>query len=270
MRLMTAHTSIFRGKRSYGLVAAVVVWAVPGSLYSQSTRPSACNVDSDGFCLAGPVKGDSSLSSAPQVTSQVASTPAPEKKLVVEFRNDLLRIDAENATLRETLKAVSARTGAEVQFPAGGLEERIFAHLGPASPREIVSQLLKGVAFNYVILSSASEPRGITRLILTRAADNHEAVTPEVAALPGSQEGGTQVYGASFAVNPDTSAAELVPSPPQESTDGASSKPVATWIHNDGPKLSGEQLDQMQKMQIQQEQQQFAEQTQQQHQQPPQ
>jgi hypothetical protein len=180
-----------------------------------------------------------------------------------------LKIDAENATLRDTLKAVSAHTGAEVQFPAGGLEEHIFVHLGPAPPREIVGQLLKGVPFNYVILSSASEPRGITRVILNRAADDHEIAMPEVAAVPVGQSAATQVYGASFATDPDSSAAELVPSSPQENTDAASSKPVASWIHNDGAKLSGEQLDQMQKMQIQQEQQQFAEQTQQQHPQQP-
>ena len=271
---MTARTSIFRRKATHGLLAAAVVWAIPGSLYSQSAPPSACNIDSDGFCVAGavtgPVKGDPSLSSAPQVNSQVTSSPAPERKLVVEFRNDLLTIDAENATLRDTLKAVSARTKAEVQFPAGGLEERIFVHMGPASPREIVSQLLKGVPFNYVILSSASEPGGITRLILSRAADDREIATTEVAALPGGQAVATQVYGASFAIDPGTSAAELVPSPPLDNTDPAGAKPVASWIHNDGPKLSGEQLDQMQKMQIQQEQQQFAEQTQQQHQQQPQ
>lgn len=224
-------------------------------------------MDSDGFCVTGAVRAAPLLSPAPQNKLQVESSPAPQDKLQVEFRDNLLRIDAQNATLRDTLKAVSARTGAEMQFPAGGLEDRIFAHLGPASPRDVVSQLLNGVPFNYVILSSASEPAGITRLILSRTSVARESAVSETPAIAANESAAPQLYGAAFGVDPDAPAAEPVPSQPPGATAEPSASPAASWIHNDGPKLSGEDLDRMQKAQIQQQQQQFAQQVQQQHQQ---
>lgn len=217
-------------------------------------------MDSDGFCTAGTVQTAPLLSPA-SPKSPSGSTPSAQSKLHVEFASDLLRIDAENATLRDTLKAVSARTGAEIQFPAGALEERIFAHLGPASPRDVVSRLLNGVPFNYVILSSAAEPSGITRLILSRANVDRESAASEAPSLPVNESPATQLYGASFGVDPDAPAAEVAPN---QAPAAPATTPVASWIHTDGPKLSGEYLDQMQKTQIQQEQQQFAQQEQQQ------
>lgn len=209
-----------------------------------------CNLDSNGFCVAEAGQPAPALSSAPQ------------SKLQVQFRDHLLRIDAENATLRDTLKAVSTRTGAEMQFPAGELEERIVVHLGPGSARDVLTQLLKGTQFNYVILSSASQPGGIMRLILSRAGVAREVVASEAPATAVNGSAAPQLYGAAFNVDPDTPAAE--PAPGQAASTDVTG---ASWIHKDGPALSGEYLDRMQKMQIQQEQQQFAQQVQQQRQQ---
>jgi hypothetical protein len=266
MCLMTARKTDFRKTSSYGPFAAVMVLASSSVMCAQSSQPSACNLDSDGFCVTGAVQAAPLLSHAPQNKLQLESSPAPHSKPQVEFRDDLLRINAENTTLRDTLKAVSARTGAEMQFPAGELEERIFVHLGPGSAREVVTQLLNGTAFNYVILSSASEPGGIMRVILSRRTGvNRENVASEAPAIPANESAAPQLYGAAFGVDPDTPAAGPVPSQAAAATAGAT--PAASWIHNDGAKLSGEDLDRMQKMQIQQEQQQLAQQAQQQRQQ---
>ena len=244
----------------------------------QSAQPDACHMDSDGFCVSGGVQSAPILGPVPRNDLPVSSSPVPQDmlkggssstlqgKLQVELRNDLLQIDAENVTLRDALKAVSARTGAEIQFPPGGLEEHIFAHLGPASPRDVVSQLLKGVQFNYVILSSPSEPRGITRLILSRASGTGESTAPDATAITASEPATPQLYGAAFGAEPDAIAVEPVPTQVPGPNATSAAIPAASWIHNDGPKLSGEYLDQMQKAQIQQEQQQLAQQAQQQRQ----
>jgi hypothetical protein len=281
MCLMTARKTVFWKIRPGGQFAAVLLLAFPSLMCAQSSQPSSqpaeCNMDSDGFCIAGAVQASPRVSSAsqiavpasPRVNSasqinvQVELSAAPQSELKVEFRDNLLRIDAENATLRDTLKAVSAHTGAEMQFPAGELQERVFVHLGPASPRDVVSQLLNGVPFNYVILSSTSEPAGITRLILSRTSVARESAVPETPAMAANGSTMSQVYGAAFGVDPDAPASEPLAS--QVPAAGASSN--ANWVHTDGPKLSGEALDQMQKAQIQQEQQQFAQQLQQQRQQ---
>jgi hypothetical protein len=166
----------------------------------------------------------------------------------------LLKIIAENVSLKETLKAVSASMVAEVQFPVGALDEHVFVHLGPGKPQELVPQLLKGSHLNYVMLSSNSEPAGKTRLIITRTTpDPNSSGSTTVASA--SQEGvaAPEVYG-TFAVDADNASVEAtIPQPATATPD---------WAHHDGPAISGEMLNQMQKAQLEQEQQQFAQQLQ--------
>jgi hypothetical protein len=238
-------------------------------------------MDSDGFCVSGAVQAaptahlashykqvesNPALQNNMQNVLQTESGSAPQNRLEVEFRNHLLRIDAENTTLQDTLKAISARTGAEIQFPAGELGERIFVHLGPGSARNVVTQLLNGSQFNYVILSLAEEPGGIARLILSKASPVPGGSTPDAPASPTIDAAANQLYGAGFNVDPDPTA-QLAPIQEPGAVAASSATPAASLTHNDGTKLSGEDLDKMQKMLIQQEQQQFAQQLQQQRQQ---
>src|ERR1700722_9655155 len=262
MCLLTARKTVFQKTREYRSLAAVMLLS-SSLMCAQSSQPSVCNMDSDGFCVPGaaqaaptgnlaPQQKQLDLSPALQNKMQPQSSPAVQNKLQVEFRNHQLRIDAENITLRDTLKAISARTGAEVQFPAVELGERIFVHLGPGSARDVITQLLNGSQFNYVILSLPSDPGGITRLILSRASSAGERASPDAPALPVSDSAENQLYGAGVGVDPDA---------PAEPMPSAAAVPAATPAtsapHSDGAKLSGEDLDRMQKMQIQQEQQQL-------------
>jgi hypothetical protein len=277
MCLGTVRKTIFRKITRYRPFAAVMLLTTSSLVCAQTSQPSVCNIDSDGFCVTGAVqaapvsnpvsqnKVQTELSPAPQNERQVESI-APPNKLQVDFRDNLLRIDAENNTLQDTLKAVSARTGAEIQFPAGELGELIFVHLGPGSPRDVITQLLNGSQFNYVILSSASEPHGITRLILSSAGLARESVTSAAPALPKNDSAATQLYGAGFSADPDAPA-EVVPGEKPAVIAPPDASPVSNLAQHNGPPLSGEDLDRMQKMQIQQEQQQFALQVQQQRQQ---
>jgi len=275
MGLTTTRNSLFRGTSAYGAFAAAMLLACSSLMGAQSSQPDVCHMDSDGFCVAAaavqtrpivnPVP-QNQLPVAPQNQFEIGSNSTSQSKLRIEFHDGLLRIDAENATLRDTLKSVSARTGAEVQFPTGELQERIYVHLGPASPRDVVRQLLNGTPFNYLMLSSASEPSGITRLILSRAGATESAAHP-ASVITANQSATPQLYGEAFGVDPDAPAAEPVATQTPEAAATPGANPLPNWVHSDGPKLSGESLDQMQKSQIQQEQQQFAQQLQQQRQQ---
>jgi hypothetical protein len=276
MSLTTGRNALFREISSHGAFAAIMLLACSGPMGAQSSQPDVCHMDSDGFCVAAaaiqttpiviPVVHENQMQVAPQNQLQIGSSPTSQSQLRVEFHDGLLRIDAENATLRDTLKSVSARTGAEMQFPTGGMQERIFVHLGPAAPRDVVSQLLNGTPFNYLILSSVSEPTGMTRLILSRTSASSESAALSADAITAN-ESGPQVYGAAFGVDPDAPAAEPVAIQTPDAAATPGTNPVPNWVHGDGPKLSAESLDQMQKAQIQQEQQQFAQQLQQQRQQ---
>jgi hypothetical protein len=276
MFVLTALKTVSRNMSACFPLVAVLVTSC-SLMSAQTSDPDVCHMDSDGFCVTGLVQAPqvstpqnrvNSASPAPEGKQTVGSTSAPQTNIEVELRDGLLRLVAENITLQDALKVVSAHTGAQVQFPTGALAERVFVHLGPSTPRDIVAQLLKGTQFNYVILSSETNPSGIERVILSKAGANSESAIAEPAPLPTNDSAAPQLYGASFGTDPNALTAESVLSPEPAAAAAPSANPGASWIHNNnGAKLSGEELDRMQKAQIEQEQQQFSQQLQQQRQQ---
>jgi hypothetical protein len=94
-------------------------------------------------------------------------TPPQPPPLVVSFNGGLLTINANKASLSEVLFAVHQRTGADIAIPAGAEQEQVVAALGPASAPEVLSQLLNGSKFNFVILNSANDPNALDRVILS-------------------------------------------------------------------------------------------------------
>lgn len=250
------------------LPLTVSLLACSGPMYGQSSQANVCHMDSTGFCLPDdpsnpnppsgvPVVGTNLAAqsiSAPPDKLSVAQTPVAKPRLEIEIRDGLLRVLAEHVSLRDVLKAISASTGAELQFPMGALQEQVFVHLGLGTPQDVVRELLKGSHFNYVILAPNSDPSGIARLILSKTptASNGNSLTAP--ALSGDEGSTPTLYGEGFATDANgTSSAEVQSAPATPS-----------WVHHDGPALSGEQLDQMQKAMIQQEQEQFAQQLQEQ------
>jgi hypothetical protein len=94
-------------------------------------------------------------------------TPPQPPPLVVSFNAGLLTINANKANLSEVLFAVHQRTGADIAIPAGAEQEQVVGTLGPASAPEVLSQLLNGSKFNFVILNSANDPNTLDRVILS-------------------------------------------------------------------------------------------------------
>jgi hypothetical protein len=79
----------------------------------------------------------------------------------------MLTISSNKASLSEVLFAIHQRTGAEIAIPAGAEQEQVVAEIGPASAPEVLSRLLNGSKFNFLILSSASDPATLDRVILS-------------------------------------------------------------------------------------------------------
>ncbi len=67
----------------------------------------------------------------------VSVVAAPELALDVTYRNGLLGIHANKATLSEVLFAVQQRTGAEVSIAAGAEQERVVAEIAPGPAPEV-------------------------------------------------------------------------------------------------------------------------------------
>lgn len=107
------------------------------------------------------------LVAANYVAGSERVSAAVVKPLDVSFRDGQLAIHANKATLSEVLYAVQQRTGAEIAIAAGAEQERVVVDLGPAPAPEVLAQLLNGSKFNFLILSAASDPRQLDRVILS-------------------------------------------------------------------------------------------------------
>jgi hypothetical protein len=105
----------------------------------------------------------------PIVTPPPALPPRPS--LEVSFHDGLLSIYSNKASLSEILFAVHQRTGAEIAIPAGAEQEMVVVDLGPAPAPEVLTRLLNGSKFNFLILSSQSNPGALDRVILSSRPD---------------------------------------------------------------------------------------------------
>lgn len=128
--------------------------------------------------LAGPCLADQPKAKVRRPLTPVAAkpeaTPAmplrpeqmPATPPQVTFQHGLLTITAENSTLGDILRAVRNQTSAAVDVPANATE-RVAGSFGPGPARDVLSSLLNGSHFNYVLLGSATNPDALEHVILT-------------------------------------------------------------------------------------------------------
>lgn len=105
-------------------------------------------------------------------------TPVSVKPLEVSYRDGLLSVHSNKATLSEVLYAVQQQTGADIAIAAGAEQERVVVDLGPAPAQEVMAGLLKGSKFNFLILNSAEDPRKLDRVILSPRAEGAAVESP--------------------------------------------------------------------------------------------
>jgi hypothetical protein len=98
--------------------------------------------------------------------TRVPSTP---NRPIVTYTNGKLTVTAWNSSLTEVLRAISAQTGIVIDFSAGGAADRIFVREGPGTTRHVLTNLLNGSGYNYVILAPPSAPDELTRVVLAKA-----------------------------------------------------------------------------------------------------
>lgn len=120
---------------------------------------------------------------------EAAITPAPpEPELIVSYRDGLLGIRANKATLSEVLTAIQQRTGADISSAPGAEQERVVAAIDPAPAPEVLARLLNGSKFNFLIVSAESDARKLERVILTERTEGYIAPLPMPENDPTAQE----------------------------------------------------------------------------------
>jgi hypothetical protein len=133
------------------------------------------------------------MSAWPRVSDWHAMAPQVTTLPKVSYENGQLSIWAENCTLQQVLDAVHEKTGTKVEAPFLDTT-KISVELGPGDPVEIVSKLLYGIRFNYIILGSNTPVRRAERIIITPRGDNgflasnHPAPRPVIPALQPTTE----------------------------------------------------------------------------------
>ena len=154
----------------------------------------------------------------------IHAEPAP-KPLEVSFRDGLLSIHSNKATLSEVLFAVQQRTGAEIAIAAGAEQEKVVVDLGPASAPEVLAQLLNGSRFNFLILSAPDNPGQLQRVILTpRVEGEYVAPPPQVAQNSDDSDDDTPAPSP-HAQSAQSPPIQIAPKPPQPELKGDDGPP---------------------------------------------
>jgi hypothetical protein len=152
--------------------------------------------------------------------------PVPEKMPpeppLVTYDGARLTIFCDNSTLADVLSAVREQTGADIDIPPSASRERIAARLGPAPARDVLTSLLSGTNFDYVVQAADNDEQAVQMVILTprQKASGGSAVASSHSAWPVRR-------AAQSAPEPDPAASEPDPSDDAEQPT-ASAVPVPT------------------------------------------
>jgi len=180
----------------------------------------------------------------PQVPLDAIPAIAPQ----VSFQDGLLTIVAPNSTLGDILRGVRKHTSADIEIPPTA-SERVVTRLGPGPAREVLSELLNGSRFNYILLGSPQDANALVRVVLVAKA----VETPAGTATPGAAP-------APEVTNAPSEAAEEPPDEPvEEPVDQAvEAEQAAGQQQPDQPpvKTPQQMLQEMQQRQLQMQQQQ--------------
>jgi len=115
---------------------------------------------------------------------QIPLDQMPAAAPKVTYESGMLSIVAQNATLGEILRDVRELTGATIDVPPAGANERVVVQLGPGAPRDVLVALLNGTSFNYVMLGSVSDPRSVASVVLTSRAGGEVQTAVNTAVEP--------------------------------------------------------------------------------------
>jgi len=152
----------------------------------------------------------------PPTLAQMPASP-PQ----VSFQAGQLTIAAQNSTLGDILKAVRVQTGATVDFP-GNASERVVGNFGPAPARDVLTSLLNGSHFNYLLLGSPTDPTALDRVILmAKSSGSVESNVEPASAMEQPSVNNQNVYARPMPAPPPAPGSNTVTVEGQDAQDDA-------------------------------------------------
>lgn len=211
------------------------------SVAGQSAQPPQAKKASPSG--ANPPAAEPAAPAPPPAPVVLPPEQTPAHAPVIAWDGQLLTVDAENSSLSDVLLGIRSRTSASIEMPASTSRERIAVHLGPAPIRDVLSSLLYGTNFNYVIQSAEDDDGAVGKVILTSRDGDQSGDTagndtvavdgrtnPKVRLMPGYAAPGKTNFEVSHAnaVDDNASTAADTPAPPDSSSPSPDQTAVAT------------------------------------------
>ena len=116
--------------------------------------------------------------SIPAPVAPPPDPPQPPPAVQVEFATANCGSRPIAPCWAKVLRAIGKQTGASVSVPSQADQDPVVAHLGPASPREVLAALLNGAPYNVVLMGSGRDLSRVTSIVLTRRAGGDSATMP--------------------------------------------------------------------------------------------
>jgi hypothetical protein len=127
--------------------------------------------------------------SAQSITAAgAAAPPPPVKKVEVTLQDDKLRLVSNKASLAEVLNELRTQLKADIGVPVGADQEVVAVMLGPGTQREVISKLLEGSRYNFIIVGTDADANKVERVILSPKSPGGV-----VSSVPSSEEDATPV-----------------------------------------------------------------------------
>lgn len=148
-----------------------------------------------GVLCVSPARAAQAAKPSPAIPQKTSTPPAPVPlahqppiAATVTFQYGILTVKSHNSELLQILQAITAQTGMKVQGTPGN--HRVFGTYGPGQPREVLSQLLTGFGFNYLLVGTAHNGAPQKLILAGPAASGPEPAQPVHSVQPAPQNTG--------------------------------------------------------------------------------
>jgi len=219
---------------SLEILLGLAVWVVASFASAQATpAPSRAPQKKDKTEVAEPVQKPAPALRVPLILGDQVEEQNLTQPPDVSWDGKLLTVDTENSTLNEILLAVRAQTGATVEIPPSASTEHVALHIGPAPVRDVISTLLYGTNYDYVIQAADDDPDGLRAVIVTLRGKGEDMLSADTTVTVPSGPGVRMMKGYAAPGKPAFQAdaeAALSDSPAIDTpapTDSASATPPA-------------------------------------------
>ena len=100
--------------------------------------------------------------------AQVPTARSISGAVLVDYRNGLLSVVAERAELGEVLKLVGSKIGTSIEVAPDITAYPVVAHISPATPGQVLAQLLDGPQLEYIVMGSDESGHVLNRVVVRK------------------------------------------------------------------------------------------------------